>query len=170
MKPCVVLENIRSAYNVGNIVRTCDALGWDIAIVGYTPHPLFHPKVEKSALWAQHNIHISSYPDSQSAYDFFDQQWCTQVAGECGYLQCISLQDPLVSALPSELVLWLGNEVEGVSPPILKQMKHIIAIPMHGIKASLNVWQAAAILMRELIHGRGLAQDPQQDPQTTDHQ
>lgn len=46
----VILENIRSAYNVGNVVRTADALGQDVRITGYTPSPLEHPKVKKTSL------------------------------------------------------------------------------------------------------------------------
>ncbi len=46
----VILENIRSAYNVGNVVRTADALGRDVRITGYTPSPLEHPKVKKTSL------------------------------------------------------------------------------------------------------------------------
>lgn len=148
-KNIVILENIRSAYNVGNIVRTCDALWWDCAAVWYTPHPLFHPKVAKSALWAEHNIHISTYPDSQSAFDFLETKKITQVAGECGYTQCVSLRDQSIQSLSWPIALWLWNEVKWVSREILKQVSHIIAIPMAWVKASLNVWQAAAILMRE---------------------
>ena len=52
----VILENIRSAYNVGNVVRTADSLGRDVRIVGYTPSPLDHPKVLKTSLGAEQNI------------------------------------------------------------------------------------------------------------------
>lgn len=50
MHNLVILENIRSAYNVGNIVRTADSLGREVWIVGYTPSPLTHPKVLKTSL------------------------------------------------------------------------------------------------------------------------
>ena len=50
MRNVVILENIRSAYNVGNVVRTADSLGRDVRIVGYTPSPLTHPKVLKTSL------------------------------------------------------------------------------------------------------------------------
>lgn len=46
----VILENIRSAYNVGNVIRTADALGWKVWIIGYTPSPLDNPKVRKTSL------------------------------------------------------------------------------------------------------------------------
>ena len=48
----IILENIRSAYNVGNVVRTADALEWNVWITGYTPSPIDHPKVRKTSLGA----------------------------------------------------------------------------------------------------------------------
>jgi len=56
MHNVVILENIRSAYNVGNVVRTADSLGRDVRIVGYTPSPLTHPKVLKTSLGAEQNV------------------------------------------------------------------------------------------------------------------
>ena len=58
----IILENIRSAYNVGNVIRTADALGREVRITGYTPSPLDHPKVKKTSLGAEdchfcHEIH-----------------------------------------------------------------------------------------------------------------
>lgn len=50
MNNLIILENIRSAYNVGNIVRTADALGRDVLVAGYTPSPITHPKVKKTSL------------------------------------------------------------------------------------------------------------------------
>lgn len=46
----VILENIRSAYNVGNIIRTADALGWQVRLAGYTPSPTDTQKVTKTSL------------------------------------------------------------------------------------------------------------------------
>jgi len=50
MKKIIILENIRSAYNVGNIIRTADALGWEVWLTGYTPAPADSARVGKSAL------------------------------------------------------------------------------------------------------------------------
>jgi tRNA G18 (ribose-2'-O)-methylase SpoU len=46
----IILENIRSAYNVGNIIRTADALGWQVRLTGYTPSPVDNKKVVKTSL------------------------------------------------------------------------------------------------------------------------
>jgi tRNA G18 (ribose-2'-O)-methylase SpoU len=50
MKNVVILENIRSAYNVGNIIRTADALGRDVRLTGYSPSPEDTQKVVKTSL------------------------------------------------------------------------------------------------------------------------
>jgi len=50
MRKIIILENIRSAYNVGNIIRTADALGWEVWMTGYTPAPEDSNRVGKSAL------------------------------------------------------------------------------------------------------------------------
>lgn len=50
MKPLIILENLRSAYNVGTIIRTADALGWQVVCSGYSPDPIREPKVLKSSL------------------------------------------------------------------------------------------------------------------------
>ena len=52
----VVLENIRSAYNVGNVIRTADSLWCEVRITWYTPSPLDHPKVKKTTLLADENV------------------------------------------------------------------------------------------------------------------
>ncbi|MBU0626469.1 hypothetical protein KKG31_03975 [Patescibacteria group bacterium] len=52
----VILENIRSAYNVGNIIRTADALGWQVWLSGYTPSPQDNSKVVKTSLGAE--LHV----------------------------------------------------------------------------------------------------------------
>jgi tRNA G18 (ribose-2'-O)-methylase SpoU len=50
MYKIAILENIRSAYNVGNIIRTADALGREVWMTGYTPTPDDTSRVGKSAL------------------------------------------------------------------------------------------------------------------------
>jgi len=52
----VLLENIRSAYNVGNIIRTADALGWQVWLSGYSPSPEDNLKVIKTSLGAESNV------------------------------------------------------------------------------------------------------------------
>jgi len=57
----IILENIRSAYNVWNIIRTADALGRGVVISWYTPHPDRNSRVSKSALWADKSVDIIDF-------------------------------------------------------------------------------------------------------------
>jgi tRNA G18 (ribose-2'-O)-methylase SpoU len=63
----IILENIRSAYNVGNIIRTADALGRNVRLVGYTPSPLDNSKVRKTSLGAEENVEIQQFNFTREA-------------------------------------------------------------------------------------------------------
>lgn len=63
----IILENIRSAYNVGNVIRTADALGWEVWLTGYSPSPLDNPKVRKTSLGAEENVHLKQFNYSEDA-------------------------------------------------------------------------------------------------------
>jgi tRNA G18 (ribose-2'-O)-methylase SpoU len=63
----LILENIRSAYNVGNVIRTADALGRDVRLVGYTPSPIDHPKVRKTSLGAEESVGIQQFDFTREA-------------------------------------------------------------------------------------------------------
>jgi tRNA G18 (ribose-2'-O)-methylase SpoU len=63
----IILENIRSAYNVGNVIRTADALGRNVRLVGYTPSPVDNPKVRKTSLGAEEHVGIQQFNFSTDA-------------------------------------------------------------------------------------------------------
>ncbi|HKL44104.1 MAG TPA: TrmH family RNA methyltransferase [Candidatus Absconditabacterales bacterium] len=154
-KNVILLENIRSAYNVGNIIRTADALGWDVWLSGYTPHPSEQPKVVKTSLGAEETVGIKRFDSTKDAIDFARNEKFMILAGELDK-KAVSLSDfqTLDSSLHSEgqvkKMLVLGNEVDGVLDFTLKLVDNIVYIPMRGVKESLNVGQSAAIFMREL--------------------
>ncbi len=154
-KNVILLENIRSAYNVGNIIRTADALWWDVWLSGYTPHPSEQPKVVKTSLGAEETVGIKRFDSTKDAIDFARNEKFMILAWELDK-KAVSLSDfqTLDSSLHSEwqvkkmLVLW--NEVDGVLDFTLKLVDNIVYIPMRWVKESLNVGQSAAIFMREL--------------------
>lgn len=152
MKNIVIIENLRSAYNVWNIVRTADALWRDIVISWYSASPLSNPKVHKSALWAENSVNIKEFREPNDALSY---------AREAGYIlvsaEITSRSTSLVdfsknyfwnSSSPLAVIVW--NELEWVLATTMNVSDHIVHIPMNGLKASLNVWQAAAIFMWEL--------------------
>jgi tRNA G18 (ribose-2'-O)-methylase SpoU len=63
----IILENIRSAYNVGNVIRTADALGRNVRLVGYSPSPIDNSKVRKTSLGAEENVGIQQFDFTREA-------------------------------------------------------------------------------------------------------
>jgi len=153
MKNIIIIENVRSAYNVWNIIRTADALWWDVIISWYSPSPFKDPKVTKSSLWAENHINIQEFRETKAALHHAQKTWYTLIAAE---ITTSSLSLDKFSKnwgwSSSNFAVIVGNEVEWVLPETLDVVDHIVHIPMKGQKASLNVWQAAAIFMRELSH------------------
>ena len=145
--PLIILENIRSAYNVGNIVRSADVLGRDVAVCGYTPSPLHNPKVQKTSLNAQHFVTIKEFTTPQQALEYAGAQGYYIVAAEITS-DAVAL-DQVVRG-EQDFAVVLGNEVTGVEESTLKFVDQVVMVPLQGSKDSLNVGQAAAIFMRAL--------------------
>ena len=155
MKKRIVCENLRSAYNVWNIIRTADGLGRWVILVWYTA-PKEHKKVIKTALWAEESVELLKFERLQ---DFFDRIWNNQICMISAEKSdaSISLCDSwlLVSELFAKdeyswIALVMGNEVTGVESETMHNSDYVIHIPMIGEKESFNVGQAAAIMMWEM--------------------
>ncbi|MBI5037421.1 MAG: RNA methyltransferase [Candidatus Kerfeldbacteria bacterium] len=143
----VVLYNIRSRFNVGALFRTADAAGVKRMILcGITPQPP-HPKIDKVALGAEKTVPFTYYRQTKRALDDLHKQ---------GY-QLIALEQSAESIhytklkYPKRCALLIGNEVSGLPYRLLKQCDHIIEIPMHGRKESLNVGIATGIILFDSI-------------------
>jgi 23S rRNA (guanosine2251-2'-O)-methyltransferase len=166
--PIIIMENIRSAYNVGNILRTADALGRDACCAWYTPHPHDAPKVHKTALWALSHKHILHFWNPTECYTYYKNAGYFLIAGEitddaiplsmvreyttlwaCWDMQSIIKQDMRSWDRPQSLALIVGSETDWILWDTLKRVDLTVAITMQWVKESLNVWQAAAIMMWE---------------------
>ena len=153
MKNVVVLENIRSAYNVGNIIRTSDALGYDVVLSGFSPSPRDDEKVRKTSLGAEQSVDIQQFWNPMEALKTLKEEGYVLIAAEVVEGRSIELgKTPLPSPLleGGGVAIVFGNENTGVLEETLDYADHIIHIPMQGVKESLNVGQAAAIFMREM--------------------
>lgn len=142
----VILENIRSAYNVGNIIRTADSLGRKVRLTWYTPSPEDTQKVVKTSLWAEKNVGLKQFGHTPEAIDFAKKEWMLVIAAEITK-DSIPL-DTLKKGKESWIAVIFWNEVDGVLDSTLKLVDHVVHIPMHGIKESMNVGQSSAIFMR----------------------
>lgn len=144
----VVLENIRSAYNVGNVIRTADSLWWEVWLTGYTPSPLDNPKVKKTSLWAEENVGLRQFDYIEDVIEECKKLNISYIAAEITST-ATSLADFSVDfSWDIAIIFW--NEVEGVLPQTLQNVEKVVYIPMQWIKESMNIWQSTAIFMWEL--------------------
>ena len=161
MKLIVVLDNIRSAHNVGSIFRTADAVGIEkIYCCGITPAPLDRFKnvradFAKVALGAEQSVAWESANDTVDVLKALKKDgWqifaIEQAKGSIPYYEVGEVGRPLAqsggAAKVCKIALVLGAEVEGVSAPVLKLADKVLEIPMHGKKESLNVAVAFGIV------------------------
>lgn len=137
----VLLDNIRSAWNVGSILRSADGFGFRHAFLcGITP-TADNEAVTKTALGAQYSVQWSYHKDAVRLVEGLKSQGWKVYALE-GYEKAVPLDRPHFSS-PDETVikhvLILGNEVNGVDPGLLDLCDGILYIPMRGEKRSFNV-------------------------------
>jgi len=143
----VILNSIRSSYNVGSIFRTSDgAMIEKLYLCGYTPHP---PKKEvlKTALGSQDSVNWEFVENPINIVNEYKSK---------GYTICvleqtnnnISYSELEKSNLP--LCLIVGNEISGVNQELIDLCDISIEIPQFGIKQSLNVAVAYGITIFEL--------------------
>lgn len=147
----VVLDNIRSLYNVGAIFRTSDAANIEkLFLCGMTGCPdsmLQIKRINKTALGAAKTVSWKYYKDSVRIINKLKKDG----------IKIYILENTLHATrytdcdyqFPCALVL--GHEVRGVSEKVLKLADKIIAIPMYGQKESLNVEAAYAVAVYELL-------------------
>jgi tRNA G18 (ribose-2'-O)-methylase SpoU len=148
----VILEDIRSAYNVGAIFRTADAAAvTKVFLTGYTPAPIdrfgrVQSEISKTSLTASESVPWESRDTITDLIKELQTQGVSIVAVELAK-GSVLLPNFLV---PEKVAYILGNEVTGVSAEALGLADAIVEIPMLGQKESLNVSVSAGIV---LYHG-----------------
>ena len=137
----LILDNIRSVFNVGSIFRTADAIGIShIYLVGTTPTPVdrfgrARLDLAKVALGAEKTIAWSYSKDIGPLINKLKKAKAQIIAVE----QAPTSLDYKKIKTKNSVALILGNEVSGVNKKTLAQADIIIEIPMVGMKESLNV-------------------------------
>ncbi len=147
MKPklFVLLEDIRSAYNVGSVFRTCDSAGVSaLYLTGYTAVPP-EPKLHKTALGAIDSVPWEHHCDAFNLVRELQSHGCQVFACE-PLPEAKSLYSQLIT---QDTCLVFGNEVRGISSKVLAQSDGIVSIPQLGSKSSLNIASAAAVVIYE---------------------
>jgi 23S rRNA (guanosine2251-2'-O)-methyltransferase len=163
----VVLDNIRSVFNVGSVFRTADAVGnVKLYLCGMTATP-DHIKIKKTALGSTESVQWEYFHNTTDAIqhikslnidakDFIDKTdtkdisqnnsipvYAVELTPEAKHFQQIQY--------PTPVALVFGHERRGVDQRVLDLCDECIMIPMAGIKESLNVSTTAGILMYEAI-------------------
>jgi 23S rRNA (guanosine2251-2'-O)-methyltransferase len=147
-----VLENIRSAYNVGSVFRTADAFLLEaIYITGYTCTPP-HKEIKKTALGAEETVEWKHFASAAEAIIQLKQSGYKVYAVE-QVVNSVMLHE--VAFTPTEKVAVIfGNEVSGVELETIKLCDGCIEIPQFGTKHSLNIATAAGVVLWEIIRTR----------------
>jgi tRNA G18 (ribose-2'-O)-methylase SpoU len=141
----LILDNIRSAYNVGSIIRTSDALGvQEIYFCGITPTRA-NPKINKTSLGAENPLNTYVFKNGLDAISTAKSQDYQIIALDTSH-DAIPL-DRFHPRGRKNIALVLGNEKAGIDPGILPICDHLVEIPMSGQKESLNVSVACGIAL-----------------------
>ena len=148
MEICVVLDNIRSLYNVGSIFRTADGLGVKkIYLAGFTPAPIDQRqkmKIHKTALGAEEFVGWEKSGQTSRLLDKLKKQGFYLLALELDK-KALDISKFKLKPRIKKIALVLGHETRGLSKAIIEKCDQTIQIPMVGEKESLNVSVAFGI-------------------------
>ena len=148
----VVLENIRSAYNVGSVFRTSDAfLIQAIYIIGYSAKPP-HKEIKKTALGAEETVTWKYFKTSTEAIDNLKAEGFAVYAVE--QAEGSSLLHTIQPEPKEKIAVVFGNEVTGVEQATIGLCDGCIEIPQLGMKHSLNIATAAGVVLWEMVRFR----------------
>lgn len=143
----VLLNSIRSSYNVGSIFRTSDgAMIEKLYLCGYTPTPE-KKEVLKTALGSQASVNWEYVKDPKEVINTLKQKGVKICALE---LTNKSIPYHKIVKIDFPLCMIVGNEITGVSQDLIDLCDFSIEIPQYGIKQSLNVAVAYGIAVFDL--------------------
>ena len=143
----VVLDDVRSMYNVGSVFRTADAFRVSaIYLCGITAQPP-HAEIHKTALGAEETVDWEYFPSTMDAIaSLKDDGFCVLSIEQCEgstMLQSIQLDKT------KKYAIVMGNEVKGVKQEVVNASDNCLEIPQYGTKHSLNVSTTAGMVIWE---------------------
>jgi tRNA G18 (ribose-2'-O)-methylase SpoU len=143
-----ILDNVRSAHNVGAIFRTADAAALEaLVLCGFTPTP-GHAGVHKTALGAEETVPWSQVPGPSDAARALRARGYT-----IAVLEHTTHPTPVEALTRAHfpIALMVGNEVTGVSGEVVAEADLALEVPQFGAKHSLNVSVAFGIAVYDLV-------------------
>lgn len=143
----VVLDDVRSLYNVGSVFRSCDAFRIEaIYLCGITATPP-HPEIHKTALGAEDSVAWRYFETAEQAVAELKEKGYRVMSVEQAE-GSTSLESLTVDTARRYAVV-LGNEVKGVRQTVVDMSDGCLEIPQFGTKHSLNVSVAGGIVVWE---------------------
>lgn len=145
----VVLDNVRSMYNIGSVFRTADAFRIEeVLLCGITATPPSN-EIHKTALGAEESVAWQYFKETTDAVAYLKDKGYTL----CAIEQCegsVMLNDFKKEA-GRKYAVFMGNEVKGVQQQVIDQCDVCIEIPQYGTKHSMNVSVTAGIVLWEMV-------------------
>lgn len=147
----IILDNLRSAFNVGSIFRLCDTMRVSgLYLCGYTAYPP-HRKLEKTSLGTIQYVPWRHFEDTVDAVEDLQQNgicvWAVETTSHARRYDTIEF--------PVPVGLVFGNEALGVSREVLDRCEGFVEIPTYGFKNSLNVATAVAVVGYKVLETIG---------------
>lgn len=144
----VVLDDVRSMYNIGSVFRTADAFRVEaVYLCGITATPP-HPEIHKTALGGEDSVDWRYFRTAQEAVEELHRQHYLVYAVE----QCegsTKLQELFGVSSSNHYAVVLGNEVKGVHQEVVDASDGCLEIPQFGTKHSMNVSVTAGVVIWE---------------------
>ena len=141
----VVLDHVRSLYNVGSVFRSSDAFRIEgVFLCGITARPP-HPEIHKTALGAEESVPWKYFERTEDAVSLLKEEGYIVIAVE----QCegSTMLQNFQRQPDRKYAIVLGNEVKGVQQQIVDSCDGCLEIPQFGTKHSLNVSVATGIVL-----------------------
>lgn len=145
--PILLLDSVQDPGNVGTMIRTADAAGFQGVFLGKGTVDLYNSKTLRSAQGS--HFHIEVYEGDLKEFMARFKEEGYPVFGTSLNEEAISYKEV---AVDTPFALLVGNEGAGINDEFISQIDQNIFIPMHGHAESLNVAIAASILMFHLVN------------------
>ncbi len=157
-KVAALLDNIRSAWNVGSIFRTAEGGGINkLYLCGITPSPV-DAKIKKTALGAEVTLPWEMHNNGVDLAQELKRQGYRLWALEATH-DSVPLFQAGLEVLDHPVVIVVGNEIAGIDPGIISVCDKVISIPMLGKKKSYNVAVAFGMAVGFLLYRHSVSQE-----------
>ncbi len=145
----IVLDNVRSSYNVGSVFRTADAfLCEKIFLCGISAKPP-HKEINKTALGATESVDWEYFSDTSEVVKLLKNQGFTIVAVE--QVENAVMLNDFIPEKNKKYAFIFGHEVKGIDQKIVDMADFGLEIPQFGTKHSLNISVSVGVILWHFV-------------------